>query len=97
MESQNFLEETAWLKFVHKHLSKRQNLESLRDSFQEFSRLGLARNEPGTNGDFVIDCSLILNCFTVFCTGVPNGLRYLHVGGRGFCLGAGKTRSEENT
>jgi hypothetical protein len=25
-----------------------------------------------------------------------NGLRYLRVGGRGFCLGAGKTRSEEN-
>jgi len=23
-----------------------------------------------------------------------NGLRYLRVGGRGFCLGAGKTRSE---
>jgi len=27
---------------------------------------------------------------------LPNGLRYLRVGGRGFCLGAGKTRSEEN-
>ena len=26
----------------------------------------------------------------------PNGLRYLRVGGRGFCLGAGKTRSEKN-
>jgi hypothetical protein len=26
----------------------------------------------------------------------PNGLRYLLVGGRGFGLGAGKTRSEEN-
>src|SRR5215213_7043957 len=26
----------------------------------------------------------------------PNGLRYLCVGGRGFCLGAEKTRSEEN-
>ena len=25
-----------------------------------------------------------------------NGLRYLRVGGRGLCLGAGKTRSEEN-
>jgi len=25
-----------------------------------------------------------------------NGLRYLRVGGRGQCLGAGKTRSEEN-
>jgi hypothetical protein len=27
---------------------------------------------------------------------LPNGLRYLRVGGRGQCLGAGKTRSEEN-
>ena len=26
----------------------------------------------------------------------PNGLRYLRVGGLGFCLGAGKTRSEKN-
>jgi hypothetical protein len=26
----------------------------------------------------------------------PNGLRYLRVGGRGFCLGAGKTRSQKN-
>ncbi|KAF0106403.1 MAG: hypothetical protein FD147_2525, partial [Chloroflexi bacterium] len=26
-----------------------------------------------------------------------NGLRYLLVGGRGFCLGAGKTRSQKNT
>ena len=26
----------------------------------------------------------------------PNGLRYLRVGGRGFCLGAGKTRSHKN-
>jgi hypothetical protein len=31
-----------------------------------------------------------------FALGLPNGLRYLRVGGRGFCLGAGKTRSEEN-
>jgi len=31
-----------------------------------------------------------------FCDEAPNGLRYLRVGGRGFCLGAGKTRSEEN-
>jgi hypothetical protein len=28
---------------------------------------------------------------------LPNGLRYLRVGGLRFCLGAGKTRSEENT
>jgi hypothetical protein len=28
--------------------------------------------------------------------GLANGLRYLRVGGRGFCSGAGKTRSEEN-
>ena len=27
---------------------------------------------------------------------LSNGLRYLRVGGRGFCLGAEKTRSEEN-
>jgi len=27
---------------------------------------------------------------------LPNGLRYLRVGGRGFCLRAGKTRSEKN-
>ncbi|MCK6463143.1 MAG: hypothetical protein L6Q29_05010 [Candidatus Pacebacteria bacterium] len=27
---------------------------------------------------------------------LANGLRYLRVGGRGFCLGAGKTRSEKN-
>jgi hypothetical protein len=26
----------------------------------------------------------------------PNGLRYLRVGGRGQCLGAGKTRSQKN-
>jgi len=25
-----------------------------------------------------------------------NGLRYLRVGGRGFCLGAEKTRSQKN-
>jgi hypothetical protein len=28
--------------------------------------------------------------------GHTNGLRYLRVGGRGLCLGAGKTRSQEN-
>jgi len=27
---------------------------------------------------------------------VANGLRYLRVGGRGFCLGVGKTRSQKN-
>ena len=27
---------------------------------------------------------------------LANGLRYLRVGGRGFCSGAGKTRSEKN-
>jgi hypothetical protein len=26
----------------------------------------------------------------------PNGLRYLRVGGRGQCLGAGKTQSQKN-
>ena len=26
----------------------------------------------------------------------PNGLRYLRVGGRGQCLGAGKNRSQKN-
>jgi hypothetical protein len=31
-----------------------------------------------------------------FALGLPNGLRYLRVGGRGFALGAEKTRSEEN-
>jgi len=31
-----------------------------------------------------------------FALGLPNGLRYLRVGGRGFCLGAGKTRSQKN-
>ena len=28
---------------------------------------------------------------------LPNGLRYLRVGGCGFCLGAGKTRSQKST
>jgi hypothetical protein len=28
---------------------------------------------------------------TLFCKELPNGLRYLRVGGRGFCLGAEKT------
>jgi hypothetical protein len=32
----------------------------------------------------------------MLCKGRANGLRYLRVGGRGFCLGAEKTRSEEN-
>jgi hypothetical protein len=27
---------------------------------------------------------------------MPNGLRYLRWGGRGLCLGAGKTRSQKN-
>ncbi|KXK13247.1 MAG: hypothetical protein UZ14_CFX002001764, partial [Chloroflexi bacterium OLB14] len=27
---------------------------------------------------------------------LPNGLRYLRVGGRGLCLGAEKTRSQKN-
>jgi hypothetical protein len=31
-----------------------------------------------------------------FALGLPNGLRYLRVGGRGFCLGAEKTRSQKN-
>jgi len=26
----------------------------------------------------------------------PNGVRYLRVGGRGFCLGAEKTQSQKN-
>jgi len=33
---------------------------------------------------------------TLFCKEQPNGLRYLRVGGRGFCLGAEKTRSQKN-
>ena len=33
----------------------------------------------------------------VFFAPAANGLRYLRVGGRGQCLGAGKTRSEKNT
>jgi len=33
--------------------------------------------------------------FLVFSE-APNGLRYLRVGGRGLCLGAGKTRSQKN-
>jgi len=33
---------------------------------------------------------------TILFWQTPNGLRYLRVGGRGFCSGAGKTRSEEN-
>jgi len=32
----------------------------------------------------------------MLCKEQPNGLHYLRVGGRGFCLGAGKTRSEKN-
>jgi hypothetical protein len=32
----------------------------------------------------------------VQCKHLPNGLRYLRVGGRGQCLGAGKTRSQKN-
>jgi hypothetical protein len=31
-----------------------------------------------------------------FALGLPNGLRYLRVGGRGQCLGAGKTQSQKN-
>ena len=34
---------------------------------------------------------------TLFCTGLPNGLRYPRVGGRGFALREGKTRSQKNT
>ena len=36
-----------------------------------------------------------LTCFD-FSAKQPNGLRYLRVGGRGFCLGAEKTRSQKN-
>ncbi len=34
--------------------------------------------------------------FTLFCKTATNGLRYLRVGGRGFCLRAEKTRSQKN-
>jgi len=34
--------------------------------------------------------------FTYGCKGRANGLRYLRVGGRGQCLGAGQTRSQKN-
>jgi len=34
--------------------------------------------------------------FAYLLRGAPNGLRYLRVGGRGQCLGAGKTRSQKN-
>jgi len=47
-----------------------------------------------------IDRMIVSNVF-VFIFSIrrqaPNGLRYLRVGGRGFCLGAGKTRSQKNT
>ena len=32
----------------------------------------------------------------LLCKGRANGLRYPQVGGRGLCLGAGKTRSQKN-
>jgi hypothetical protein len=32
---------------------------------------------------------------TLLCKELPNGLRYLRVGGRGFCLGAGKNSKPE--
>ena len=32
----------------------------------------------------------------LFCKKLPNGLRYWRWGGRGFCLGAEKTRSQKN-
>jgi hypothetical protein len=34
---------------------------------------------------------------TLFLKELPNGLRYLRVGGRGFGLGAGKAQSQKNT
>jgi hypothetical protein len=43
---------------------------------------------------FYTNSEKILNLY--FARKVANGLRYLRVGGRGFCLGAGRTRSEEN-
>jgi hypothetical protein len=42
------------------------------------------------------ETSCLQAIFTHFLPPPPNGLRYLRVGGRGFCLGAGKTRSEKN-
>ena len=44
---------------------------------------------------WVISSPVIL-VSSIFCKEVANGLRYLRVGGRGFCLGAGKTRSQKN-
>ena len=38
---------------------------------------------------------LCLICKSLFWAKPANGLRYLRVGGRGFCLGAGKTRSQK--
>ena len=38
--------------------------------------------------------NLLLHLVLLFSE-APHGLRYLRVGGRGFCLGAGKTRSQK--
>ena len=41
-------------------------------------------------------CSLLFALCSLLFALPSNGLRYLRVGGRGFCLGAGKTRSQKN-
>ncbi|MFH1855430.1 MAG: hypothetical protein ABH810_03455, partial [bacterium] len=38
----------------------------------------------------------ITQAFSRLLLYLPNGLRYLRVGGRGLCLGAGQTRSQKN-
>ena len=69
-------------------------LQPITPSNDLFSRhnQGIGTNHAKQDAPPIFDLCIVHFVFSV----PPNGLRYLRVGGRGFCLGAGKTRSVEN-
>ena len=75
-------------------LNRRKNLERRRQS----SRRARGVAEPQAAKTIVINNAvtlILIAHFHPFIDELPNGLRYWRWGGRGLCLGAGKTRSRK--
>jgi len=68
--------------------AQRIDAQALAGSFQTACRIAFAASRIEIMADLVF--------FTLLREGRANGSRSLRVGGRGFCLGAGKTQSEKN-
>jgi len=68
--------------------AQRIDAKAFAGSFQTACRIAFAASRIEIMADLVF--------FTLLREGRANGSRSLRVGGRGFCLGAGKTQSEKN-